>query len=316
MEFNNDVPAKSESDLLILDILGKNDYKRFHRILSYLGYSSPGEYLDIEAEEADSILDNPSSYFKSDLFIRHKQFMTSPAKFPVIGDASRAWRRFRYKVQEKELFEHLTFELLNREFRSMENSISYLESRVSRFRNLCNYLNTRNIFSNHYLSHMEMLLTERMNTLQSKALIESKEEINLDRIIAFPLSSSIVSFERYCTKLYEDGFISEIDTFKLIFVSKRRLNQSKVQWNGDNLTLLFVIELLAYKRIIDKPNSRSKLIVECFLNKNSQPFNEDSLNTQAYSNGLTGMNQKFLNELDNPQLKTVYRLYQEVYEEV
>lgn len=317
MWFINNVPAVSESDLLILDILGDDDYRRFQRILSYLDYSTPGEYLDIEIEENDSILNNPSLYFKSSFFVRHKRFMSGSAKVPLIGDIQRDWRKSRYKSQEKELFEKLTFEMFNREFLSMENSTSYLELRVSRYKNFCNYLATKNINAFHYLSHMEMLLQKRKQMIQYEGITE--EESSIFYPIAFPLISDIVKFEQFCNQLHKSGFISDIDAFKSVFLSKRKHNQLKVKWNKNNLSLLFTIELLQYKKKIEESNLRSKQIVKCFLDKNYKSFKEDSLNSQANKNGLTSMNQKLLDKInndDNSELKLVYTLFKEVYKEV
>ncbi len=307
---NKSIQLDDESKL-IYDILGESDYKTFNRILLGLNYSSPGEYLRINVEEIEDILDCPTKLKESTFEKRVKRFRSSASQraFSLLTTSN-------LDVDFSRINDKLIYELINRKFKSSTSSIEELESKVVKFENFCFYVEKNGGNNWNYLSHMKMLLNERKLGRLVK-LDEIVEEKEIDMVYQFDLNSSNKNFKKFAKLLAQENLIDSSKKFTSLFIFPEKRLEDKITWKGSITSLLFLIEFLSYKKIITKPkNYLMSLSINFRVSENRELINTN-LSALLNNAGFKKFNDKDFEALftknSNVDIKVIHKVYCKVY---
>lgn len=318
---------------LILQIMGNEGFNKLKTILSFMGYSSPGKWLNQEKEEWRKVFNNPLYFEKRRFFLRREH---SP------------YRLFYYHLKQERIFNKFCFEFINHEFNNSQNSIDELSILLNNFSNVNNCVPNEFKF-NAFISHMNTQLKNRISSENCNQFIEidgNKDErsksgtkekniinyitsnqfvfnkidnhrtqiqynsteinkttivnsIHDDRVgIQFKLISDIELFDNFCQKLFDFGFISSLELFKNPFIGKMIKDGERSRWNLNLNALAFLIVIFRNTGLTHVPNDIYKAINESFRDKDGKDINSGSLSTQSSRIGLTSLGKdiKTINE--------------------
>lgn len=327
--------------IVALRILGDRDYILFRKILSYLNYSSPGEYLYIESLERDDYLNVPAYYFESTFSKRKDYFFNGFKSFvnTIIDET----RQITYKKHENRLFEKLYYGLLNHEFKSLDNSLENLKLKIEKCGNLYSYLNQKGYNNSHYLSHMKMLFNDRLridserlkksfesstdNTIMTDIELEDKlintiSELEMEntehvQLAYFRFYGSKIKLLKFAKMLKYMNYISSVDAFMSVFILPNKIYSQKIIWKNSIASLLYLFKLFEVMELIKLPLKKWKYISETFYTKDKAQLIPQELSRLITINkfGLLtkeNINKKMI-ETSNRDVTEIFQLYSSIF---
>ena len=295
----------------VYDILEEKDYRTFQRIIGYLDYYSPGEYLKAYLKDLEEQLDNPIFALSSDYATRRFHFLNR-----IVQTRTWAYKKEDFLFHEPNLINKLNYGLIEQEFKFSKRSPEFLRLRLKKYKSLFSFLKSQGQNYDHYEYFIESIIADKEYGEEDRNY-DLGYNMGLIYQVRFELESDRELFNMFVNELYKYGFISDVNSFKARFILVSNKKFQKSIWNKGLVALLFLIELFRCYSMVEKSTSRTKGIVDSFRTPNKSCLNRASLDTlvSRYKIQTISPNnvEKYVKDSKSQDIKEIFEIFSKIY---